>query len=58
MNEVEAVILAIINAIGVERIIKLIVAGGDADKAQAILDAEYEAAVQAAKAAEKAKFGA
>ncbi len=50
------IIFAIINAIGVEPILKLIAAQTDRERVDAILDAEYAAAAQAAIAARKAKF--
>jgi hypothetical protein len=53
---VPALILAIINAIGVEPILRIIAGGTDRERIDAILDAEYAAVAQAAIAARKAKF--
>lgn len=57
MCEVEQLIFAIISAIGVGRILKIIASASPQDEVQAILDAEYAAAAQAALAAANEKFG-
>ena len=58
IQTVEELLLAIINAVGVDNILKLCSQCTSQESAQAILAAEYAAAEATAKAAEKAKFGA
>lgn len=57
MTEVEVFILGIINAIGIDRLLRLIAGTTDRDYINAILDSEYEAVRQVADAAANAKFG-
>lgn len=57
MTEVEQILLAILNAVGVDRILKLIAGSTSEDRVRAILDAEYAAARAAINDAATSKFG-